>query len=168
MPFQGGQGVDFEGGLELAVASVEVRRCVIIEEHSNHDSVECADRGVQMYSADAGWLGLDPTVGDFVEPQHIRVAYGRDYGDVPPVRGVYKGHAGQRLSVDVLVRPAVDDTGVEVLEETAAAPPPSEEEEGEGSRQQQQHQLGYSVVLAVASVEVRQSGIIEEHFWHRE
>jgi len=64
MPFQGGQGVDFEGGLELAVASVEVRRCVIIEEHSNHDSVECADRGVQMYSADAGWLGLDPTVGD--------------------------------------------------------------------------------------------------------
>ena len=73
-----------------------------------------------------------------MEPQHIRVAYGRDYGDVPPVRGVYKGHAGQSLSVDVLVRPAVDDTGVEVLEETAAAPPPSEEEEGEGSRQQQQ------------------------------
>ena len=33
--------------------------------------------------------------------QHIRVAYGRDYGDVAPVRGVYKGHAGQRLSVDV-------------------------------------------------------------------
>ena len=95
---------------------------------------------VQMYSADAGWLGLDPTVGDFVESQHIRVAYGRDYGDVPPVRGVYKGHAGQSLSVDVLVRPAVDDTGVEVLEETAAAPPPSEEEEGEGSRQQQQQQ----------------------------
>ena len=93
---------------------------------------------VQMYTSDAGWLGLDPTVGDFVEAQHIRVAYGRDYGDVPPVRGVYKGHAGQSLSVDVLVRPALDDAGVELLEETAAAPPPGEEEEAQEQQQQQQ------------------------------
>jgi transglutaminase-like putative cysteine protease len=95
---------------------------------------------VQMYVPDAGWLGLDPTVGEFVEAQHIRVAYGRDYGDVPPVRGVYKGHAGQSLSVDVLVRPALDDSGAEVLEETAAAPPPGEEEEYFVVKQQQQQQ----------------------------
>ena len=41
----------------------------------------------------------------------------RDYGDVAPVRGVYKGHAGQRLSVDVRVRPEVDDGGREQLSE---------------------------------------------------
>lgn len=70
-----------------------------------------------------GWIGLDPTVGNFVDNQHIRIAYGRDYGDVPPVRGVYKGHSGQHLSVDVLVRPALDDDGAELLQETAAAPP---------------------------------------------
>lgn len=93
---------------------------------------------VQMYAADAGWLGLDPTVGDYVEAQHIRIAYGRDYGDVPPVRGVYKGHAGQNLSVDVLVRPALDDAGAEVLQETAAAPPPREDEEDLQQQQQQQ------------------------------
>ncbi len=93
---------------------------------------------VQMYSPDAGWLGLDPTVGDYVEAQHIRIAYGRDYGDVPPVRGVYKGHAGQNLSVDVLVRPALDDAGAEVLQETAAVPPPSEHDSGENQQQQQQ------------------------------
>jgi transglutaminase-like putative cysteine protease len=95
---------------------------------------------VQMCAPDAGWLGLDPTVGDFVEAQHIRIAYGRDYGDVPPVRGVYKGHAGQNLSVDVLVRPALDDTGAEILEETAAAPPPSEHDASETLQQQQQQQ----------------------------
>jgi transglutaminase-like putative cysteine protease len=93
---------------------------------------------VQMYTPDAGWLGLDPTVGEFVEIQHIRIAYGRDYGDVPPVRGVYKGHAGQSLSVDVLVRPSVDDAGTEVLEETAAAPPPRSDEEEIQQQQQQQ------------------------------
>jgi transglutaminase-like putative cysteine protease len=54
--------------------------------------------------------------------RHVRVAYGRDYGDVAPVRGVYKGHAGQSLAVDVRVRPALDDEGREKLTETAAPP----------------------------------------------
>ena len=85
-----------------------------------------------------GWIGLDPTVGRFVDHQHIRIAYGRDYGDVPPVRGVYKGHAGQILSVDVLVRPALDDEGAELLQETAKVPPPKLE--GEWPQQQQQQQ----------------------------
>lgn len=72
----------------------------------------------------AGWLGLDPTEGKAVTGQHVRVAYGRDYGDVAPVRGVYRGHAGQRLSVDVRVRPAVDERGCEHLREAIGPPPP--------------------------------------------
>jgi transglutaminase-like putative cysteine protease len=67
-----------------------------------------------------GWTPLDPTLGKPVGLRHLRVAYGRDYGDVAPVRGVYKGHAGQRLSVDVRVRPALDDAGHEQLSESAA------------------------------------------------
>jgi transglutaminase-like putative cysteine protease len=93
---------------------------------------------VQAYIPETGWIGLDPTVGQFVDSQHIRIAYGRDYGDVPPVRGVYKGHAGQSLSVDVLVRPALDDEGAEVLEETAAVPPPDAGEDFYKQQQQQQ------------------------------
>ena len=69
-----------------------------------------------------GWVGLDATQGQLVGPRHVRLAYGRDYGDVAPVRGVYKGHAGQQLFVDVGVRPALNDEGGEYLEETAAAP----------------------------------------------
>ena len=74
------------------------------------------------YIPDAGWMPLDPTLGKPVGMRHVRIAYGRDYADVAPVRGVYKGHAGQRLSVDVSVRPALDDDGIETLSETAAAP----------------------------------------------
>ena len=48
-----------------------------------------------------GWTAFDPTLGQPVGLRHVRLAYGRDYGDVAPVRGVYKGRAGQRLSVDV-------------------------------------------------------------------
>jgi len=72
--------------------------------------------------------------------RHVRIAYGRDYSDVAPVRGVYKGHAGQRLSVDVTVRPALDDAGNETLSETSAMPQdpdPIETMAQQGGQQQQ-------------------------------
>jgi transglutaminase-like putative cysteine protease len=76
----------------------------------------------EAYLPDANWVPLDPTLGKPVGLRHVRIAYGRDYSDVAPVRGVYKGHAGQRLSVDVSVRPAIDVDGHETLAETAAIP----------------------------------------------
>lgn len=94
----------------------------------------------EVFIPGAGWFGLDPTAGRDVDLRHVRVAYGRDYGDVAPVRGVYKGHAGQRLSVDVRVRPALDDEGSEHLMETAAAEPvrvPSPEDLPQQQQQQQ-------------------------------
>jgi len=91
----------------------------------------------EIYIPDLGWIALDPTLGKPVGLQHVRIAYGRDYGDVAPVRGVYKGHAGQRLSVDVRVRPALDDEGCEHLQETAAGPI-TELAETEPQQQQQQ------------------------------
>jgi len=92
----------------------------------------------EIYVPGTGWIGQDPTLGRPVGLQHIRIAYGRDYGDVAPVRGVYKGHAGQRLSVDVRVRPALDDEGCEHLQETAAGP--LAELDLEPPQQQQQQQ----------------------------
>jgi transglutaminase-like putative cysteine protease len=90
--------------------------------------------------SDSGWIGLDPTLGKPLGLQHVRIAYGRDYGDVAPVRGVYKGHAGQRLSVDVSVRPAIDDDGREQLSENKVAPPepPAIVERAQQPAQQQQ------------------------------
>jgi transglutaminase-like putative cysteine protease len=94
----------------------------------------------EVYVPELGWVGLDPTLGKPVGIQHIRIAYGRDYGDVAPVRGVYKGHAGQRLSVDVRVRPALDDEGCEHLQETAAGPKVESADTAPPQQQQQQQQ----------------------------
>jgi transglutaminase-like putative cysteine protease len=77
----------------------------------------------EVFIPDKGWIGFDPTLGTPVGMRHVRVAYGRDYGDVPPVRGVYKGNAGQRLSVDVRVRPVLDGEGCEQMQETISRPP---------------------------------------------
>jgi transglutaminase-like putative cysteine protease len=92
----------------------------------------------EIYIPRVGWTALDPTLGAPVGLRHVRVAYGRDYGDVAPVRGVYKGHAGQRLSVDVRVRPALDDVGHELLQRTAARPPTPPERPQQPAQQQQQ------------------------------
>jgi transglutaminase-like putative cysteine protease len=53
-----------------------------------------------------GWVAFDPTNNLVGGDRHIRVAIGRDYADVPPTRGVYKGEALSRLSVAVTVSPS--------------------------------------------------------------
>lgn len=50
------------------------------------------------------WLELDPTNDCVAGIEHIRVALGRDYGDVTPLRGVIRGGASHTLTVRVTTR----------------------------------------------------------------
>lgn len=50
---------------------------------------------------DGTWLPMDPTNDAPVGPEHIVVARGRDYADVPPFKGVYSGKAQSTQSVVV-------------------------------------------------------------------
>ena len=49
------------------------------------------------------WTPLDPTSGAAVAERHVVVARGRDYADVPPLKGIYHGPSGgdMRVSVEV-------------------------------------------------------------------
>jgi transglutaminase-like putative cysteine protease len=58
---------------------------------------------VDVFSNGRGWISLDPTHGSEQTEHYVRVAVGRDYTDVPPTRGVYKGKAKENLSVNVRV-----------------------------------------------------------------
>ncbi|MBO0725889.1 MAG: transglutaminase family protein, partial [Blastocatellia bacterium] len=69
---------------------------------------------VEAYLPELGWVGFDPTNNLIVGERHIRTAIGRDYADVPPTRGVFKGMAQSEMSVGVQVSPT-------------QAPPPEEE-----------------------------------------
>jgi transglutaminase-like putative cysteine protease len=55
--------------------------------------------------AEAGWVDADPTNNLLPGERHITVAWGRDYSDVSPLRGVTLGAGGQQLSVEVDVMP---------------------------------------------------------------
>ena len=47
------------------------------------------------------WTGFDLTNGTEIGDHHVMVGRGRDYGDVPPLRGVYAGPVGSDLTVQV-------------------------------------------------------------------
>ncbi|MFV0453255.1 MAG: transglutaminase N-terminal domain-containing protein [Propioniciclava sp.] len=52
------------------------------------------------------WLAVDPTNDKRCDDAHATVAWGRDYGDVPPVRGViFTDATGSSLEVSVDMRP---------------------------------------------------------------
>ena len=61
---------------------------------------------VEVFLPTLRWVGLDPTNNTEARGRHVVCAVGRDYSDVPPSRGVYKGEADSELSVGVMVRRA--------------------------------------------------------------
>jgi transglutaminase-like putative cysteine protease len=61
-----------------------------------------------------GWLDLDPTNDQVPALDHVRVAVGRDYGDVAPLRGVIRGGGAHRLTVGVTTRLLLEEAGLNV------------------------------------------------------
>ncbi len=47
------------------------------------------------------WVSVDPTNGGFGDESHVKIGHGRFYGDVLPVKGLYRGGATSELSATV-------------------------------------------------------------------
>jgi transglutaminase-like putative cysteine protease len=56
---------------------------------------------VSVYCGEVGWMEVDPTNNQLVSLDHIPLAYGRDYHDVAPIRGVFLGGGPHKLTVSV-------------------------------------------------------------------
>jgi transglutaminase-like putative cysteine protease len=117
----------------------------LFHRREDHDRSEedATHAWVEAYLPELGWVGFDPTNDLIVQNRHIRAAIGRDYDDVPPTRGFFRGDAGSELDVGVRVAPAeapppVDDE--ELLPVIHWEPPEPEEEEDASQQQQQQQQ----------------------------
>jgi transglutaminase-like putative cysteine protease len=52
-----------------------------------------------------GWLDIDPTNGNLANDRYLTLAWGRDYGDVTPLKGVMNGGGAHELTVEVDVLP---------------------------------------------------------------
>jgi transglutaminase-like putative cysteine protease len=63
---------------------------------------------VSVWMGDAGWVDVDPTNDLVASDQHLTLAWGRDYGDVAPIKGVILGGGGHSVEVAVAVDPLAD------------------------------------------------------------
>jgi transglutaminase-like putative cysteine protease len=102
----------------------------------DHDRsvVDATHAWVEAFLPPLGWVGFDPTNCLLTGDRHIRTAIGRDYADVPPTRGIFRGHTASDLSVAVRVTASTEAPELDqvlpvpeewsVLVEKAQEPPP--------------------------------------------
>ncbi len=68
--------------------------------------VDATHAWVSVWTPQQLWLGLDPTNEQMVDERYVTVAFGRDYADVPPLRGViYTDSESSVINVSVDVAP---------------------------------------------------------------
>jgi transglutaminase-like putative cysteine protease len=60
---------------------------------------------LSVYCGVAGWVDVDPTNDAIPSTRHVLLAWGRDYSDVCPIKGVFIGGGGHRMTVSVDVLP---------------------------------------------------------------
>lgn len=60
---------------------------------------------LSVFVPDAGWIDLDPTNNQIPDRRYIVLGYGRDYSDVPPLKGVIFGGGTAKMTVAVDVDP---------------------------------------------------------------
>ena len=58
----------------------------------------------EVWLPDVGWTGFDPTNGCPVNHDFVKTAVGRDFSDVPPNKGIYRGAGEERIDVRVATR----------------------------------------------------------------
>jgi transglutaminase-like putative cysteine protease len=58
---------------------------------------------IEVFIPGAGWQALDPTHDRIPDGNYVKIGVGRDYADVPPVSGNYKGTTERTMTVDVKV-----------------------------------------------------------------
>jgi len=71
---------------------------------AGHPKIRGADAShawIGVFCPGVGWVDFDPTNGLLVRDGHITLAWGRDYADVAPLKGVVLGGGGQKLTVEV-------------------------------------------------------------------
>lgn len=56
---------------------------------------------ISVYSPGRGWIDFDPTNNCLPQHRHLTAAWGRDYGDVAPIRGIFVGGGRHTMSVAV-------------------------------------------------------------------
>lgn len=73
---------------------------------STYQGAEASHAWVAVFIPGAGWLHFDPTNDVTPSDGHVTLAWGRDFTDVTPLKGITLGGGGEAIEVEVRVDPA--------------------------------------------------------------
>ncbi len=79
---------------------------IVADDGGPRRGIRASHAWVEAFTPTHGWRGFDPTNDLVASAYHVKVAIGRDYGDVRPHQGTFRGLAEERLSVEVATRVA--------------------------------------------------------------
>jgi transglutaminase-like putative cysteine protease len=65
--------------------------------------IEASHAWIEVYVPNYGWAAYDPTHDRAADDRYVKIAAGRDYADIRPVSGTYRGARTSQLRVEVLV-----------------------------------------------------------------
>ncbi len=68
------------------------------------DEIEASHAWVEVLIPEFGWVGYDPTHARIADERYVKIAAGRDYSDIRPISGTYRGAPTRDLRVEVSVR----------------------------------------------------------------
>jgi transglutaminase-like putative cysteine protease len=72
---------------------------------ANFQGFEASHAWVSVFIPGNGWVSFDPTNDVMPSDRHVTLAWGRDFSDVTPMKGITLGGGGQTIEVEVSVRP---------------------------------------------------------------
>lgn len=67
------------------------------------ESASATHAWMEVFVPGKGWRALDPTHNRQTDGQYVKIAVGRDYADVAPVTGTYRGTMERKLDVEVKI-----------------------------------------------------------------
>ena len=74
-----------------------------LNQHKLPGEIEASHAWIEVFIPNYGWKGSDPTHQRVPDTRYVKLATGRDYGDIRPVGGTFRGKGTRKMVVEVSV-----------------------------------------------------------------